>query len=260
MDEGGFGRMKMGTTYSETISHTRHCSNRLFIRWIFLICILSANIVLSVLAFYEQSSSSSGIPGLNLSGVVRLETQTGTGTGFLVSQKYVLTAAHVVKDVNSLVTAIFPDDNKRVNGQVIASGYSDFMNAQNSRNMSEITVSDWALIELDSEQNFDLTMELGDDLPLEVGEDVWLIGYPGGDAQNVSKGILSGKDARELRTDTDADPGYSGGPMVSDSQKLVIGIVVSAPSIDGSAARSVTNAVPIDIVIERCESAGYSLF
>ena len=92
-----------------------------------------------------------------------------------------------------------------------------------------------------------------------MGEDVWAVGYPGGGEHNVSKGVFSGRTEEELRTDAPIDPGYSGGPLISDAQQAVVGILVSIPNIGGQPAQSVHNVVPIETAIQKCKDAGFTL-
>jgi len=239
--------MKIPPTISEAIANRRKIRLSLFYRWLLLLTILLVNIFLAYVLFQQPINP--------YKGVAKIETANGTGTGFLVTENLMLTAAHVVENVGNAVNVLFPDGSE-VSGTVVASGYSDL---QQYGPMGEGTPYDWALIELEQAQDPEKIIPLGETGSLNVGDELYVVGYPGGMEQNVSKGILSGMDENELRTDAPADPGYSGGPVISIDQLAAVGIVVSAPVIEGEAAQSVRNAVPIEIVIENCEQAGYPI-
>ncbi len=191
-------------------------------------------------------------------GVVQIETATGFGSGFLVSETYVLTAAHVVREVGDRVSVVF-DDGRQVDGQVVASGYSEYQNYETGAQtvLEEATQHDWALVLLDASQDFAQALPLGESTIMTIGEQVWAMGYPGGGSSNTSGGVLSGRGEYDLRTDAPIDPGHSGGPLMADNQQAVVGILVSVPRISGQPAQSVHIALAIEQVIAKCDEAGY---
>jgi S1-C subfamily serine protease len=222
--------------------------------------IVALNVVLVALAV-DMPAKREAPPRFVMEGVVKIDAAEGSGSGFLVTEEHVLTAAHVVRGVGTPVAALFPD-GRRVTGEVIASGYPQLRGLVQGRQLGggAATVHDWALVSLSELQDASLILSLGESTILQVGEDeVWAIGYPGGGDHNVSRGIVSGRDSQEIRTDAPIDQGYSGGPLVSVRQKAVVGIIVSVPIIGGDAAHSVRNAVPIEIALDQCTRAGYSI-
>lgn len=192
-------------------------------------------------------------------GVARIETSGGAGSGFLVDTRYLLTAAHVVGAVGTDVRVSFKNGSS-VDGSVVASGYDELQNfvTSNQGVRDGTTPYDWALVELASEQPFDWTLPtVTSSANVPQQSDVLAVGFPGGGEHNISGGILSGRDATELRTDANIDPGHSGGLLYSVDEQAAIGIIVSTPNIGGERARSVHNAIPIELAIQNCRDAGY---
>lgn len=252
--------MKYGVTRGETLYKRRRSSQVLSSYLGFAIGLLVINVALIILAMRTPSKGADP-EGFALAGVVKIQTTSGSGSGFLVAEDLVLTAAHVVEAVGNGVTVIF-ETGAQVPGNVIASGYNELQNFVNADGtISEgATQHDWALVRLSTPQDPALILFLGDSGVMSIGEDeVWAVGYPGGADHNVSAGILSGRDANELRTDAPIDPGHSGGALVSVKQKAVVGILVSVPIIGGTGAQSVHNAVPIETAIDKCQQAGFPI-
>ena len=102
-------------------------------------------------------------------------------------------------------------------------------------------------------------MTIGSTAEAYQGADIFLIGHPGGQDLTVTKGVISRIENEKILTDAEIDPGFSGGPMLlSDisgkvDDGIVIGVVVSAPIY----LNTVREAVPIDVVMQRCASAGH---
>ena len=242
--------MKLPNTPGEVYSKVRIAKKSLTFRWAIWSIVIIANIILAYLLF--KSPPPPPVCGVNLNGIVKVQTSEGIGTGFLVTENYVLTAAHVAGDINTPVSILF-EDGEQIEGNVIASGYLQYQQTVNS---PEATLNDWAVIELSSSRSIDETIPLGDSDILEISEEVCVVGYPGGGPQNTSKGIISGIDDNAIRTDAPADPGYSGGPVISINQAAAVGILVSSPIIEGEVSQSVRNVVPINHVIDVCVESG----
>lgn len=245
--------MKLPNTPGEVRPKAMKAKRSLAFRWTIWSFVLFANIILGYLLF--KNPPPQPVCGINLNGIVKVQTSESVGTGFLVTENYVLTAAHVAGDVSTPVSVLF-EDGTSVEGQVVASGYSQYKLSSDS---PEGIVNDWSVINLASSRNIEEALPLGDSDILEVGEEVCVIGYPGGGPQNTSKGIISGIDEQSLRTDAPADPGYSGGPVISINQAAAIGILVSSPIIEGEVSQSVRNVVPINHVIDVCLESGISI-
>lgn len=252
--------MKLPISVSQAEIRWRKARNRfLLLRFLTVLFFVINFLLLLGMIYLPQSRIT--IEGINLESVVKIETATGgKGSGFVVDLDLVLTAAHIATDVGSSVSVSFVD-GAIVSGRVIASGYREWQTYQiDGQHVGDgATPYDWALIQLDSQVDVSLILPLGDSGLLQIGDEVWAIGYPGGQKHNVSKGIISGRDHQELRTDAPIDAGYSGGPLVPIDQKAAVGVLVSIPRIGAGLAQSVHNAVPIEIVKIACQNAGYPL-
>ncbi len=147
-------------------------------------------------------------------GVIR----GGTGTGFVISGRRILTNAHVVSDAKFL--------------QVQKDGYS-------RRHMAKVEFvahdCDLAIISVATPDFFDSTPPLAfaDAMP-ELNDDVAVIGYPmGGNRISVTRGVVSridystfshsGRDQHlVMQVDAAINPGNSGGPIFYNN--LVAGV------------------------------------
>lgn len=253
--------MSTQLTPSDADHWTRRARGQVRLRWVLWILLLLTVVGLfGYAAVYSPVIDDNGSPeGADFSGVAQVQTGSSTGSAFLVDTRYALTAAHVAGDTESSVNLIFKD-GAQVKGTVVASGYDKLQQYMTDENtVSEgATPHDWALIELNSQLPFEKTIPvMGSITSVNTQSEVFAVGYPGGGEHNVSSGILSGKDESELRTDAETDPGHSGGLLYSVEQKLALGIIVSTPKIEGQRATSVNNAVPVDLVIQKCQEEGY---
>lgn len=167
---------------------------------------------------YEQNSDSvvtvhtvSTGPPQNPSQV-----QQGLGSGVLISEDELLTAAHVVDGAQRIVVRF--KDGFQSKASVVAS----------------IAASDIALLKLDTLHPSPTIAKLADSDNTRVGSPVFVIGAPFGISQTLSVGHLSGRMQRGemaggapiefLQTDTAINTGNSGGPMFNVDGE-VIGIV-----------------------------------
>jgi serine protease Do len=167
------------------------------------------------------------------------ESQTGAGTGIIVSADgLILTNKHVVKGGDSF-TIVTSDNKEFKNAKVVATD----------------PANDIAFMKVEASG---LTpAELGDSDKVEVGQSVVAIGNALGQFQNtVTTGVISGKSrpitasggdgsAERLtnlfQTDAAINPGNSGGPLV-DIEGRVIGINTA---VAGS-AENIGFAIPIN--------------
>lgn len=144
---------------------------------------------------------------------------SGTGTGFLIGKKRLLTNAHVVAD-STFIEVQPHGDARKIPARVVYIGYD----------------CDLAVLELTDNAIFEgvTPLELGDKLP-ELGDEVYAIGYPvGGTMLSLTRGVvsrvdyavyaLSGADQHlVMQIDAAINPGNSGGPVVSGDR--VVGVV-----------------------------------
>ena len=147
------------------------------------------------------------------SGLVYIETSTGSGSGFIIdTDGLVVTNAHVVERFESVDVALA--DGSQYRGSVLG--------------LDEI--ADLALVRLQSSDQFEV-MRLGNSDDTQVGDDVIALGFPLlyelGSSPTVTRGIISSKrvanGVEELQTDAAINPGNSGGPFV-DRHGRVIGV------------------------------------
>lgn len=146
--------------------------------------------------------------------VVKIETATGLGSGFVVKNdngSIILTNAHVVKGNGGTLTVKDVRGNV-VDAQLLAVGEG------------EADSSDLALIKTDVEIGTPLKL----DDEVETASTVYAIGSPLGQEWSISQGIISRFVTSEglIQTDIAINPGNSGGPVL-DKRGCVVGVVVS---------------------------------
>ena len=171
------------------------------------------------------------------SGVLQISNNscdsTGTGTGFLLSDRLLATAAHVVEGAESITVAV---DDTEMRANII--GFD--------------RAADLAVLQLVSAVDGHV-FTLAEEIPPRGSETI-SIGFPGvGEGnQTVTTGVISAVGPRAesvvdlIQTDTALNPGNSGGPMLNTFGE-VIGVVqfkwIEA-SVDGAAfGATITDAV-----------------
>ena len=149
----------------------------------------------------------------------------GLGSGVLISNDKVLTAAHVVQTADAALVE-FPDGQDSI-ARVIASDVR----------------ADVALLQLQRPPKNISPVALGDSDKVEVGDQIFVIGAPYGISQTLTAGHVSGrrrldKDGETqpylefLQTDAAINGGNSGSPMF-DMNGQVVGIVSTIMSQSG---------------------------
>ncbi len=144
------------------------------------------------------------------------KASNGVGSGVLIEEDQILTAAHVV-DGTHAIHVLF-NDGERIKADVVAS----------------LASSDIALVKLQRSHPSPTVATLADSDKTRIGSSVFIIGSPFGITQTLSVGHLSGRMDRGLlaggtpieflQTDTAINTGNSGGPMFNTAGE-VIGIV-----------------------------------
>ena len=158
-----------------------------------------------------EKSSIQQIVSKTIPGVVKIETGTGIGTGFVISNTgLILTNRHVVSGKKNVRVNLY--DGSKYNARVL----------------KKDRMADIAVLKID---NFKSTMN-----PLSlcyaqypnVGEDVIAIGNPLSLNFTVTRGIVSGMRQTEnqslIQTDAPINPGNSGGPLLNQYGE-VVGII-----------------------------------
>ncbi|WP_096085154.1 S1C family serine protease [Agaribacterium haliotis] len=143
-------------------------------------------------------------------------SSSSLGSGVLVGNGHILTAAHVVHAEDKLEVKL--TDGRSFKAQTISS----------------IAPADLAIIRLlDAPDNLQVA-KIGDSDKAQIGEEIMIIGAPYGVSQSLSIGHISGRRQQQgpahvfelefLQTDAAINKGNSGGPMFN-SRGEVIGIV-----------------------------------
>ena len=163
----------------------------------------------------NETLSTSDLFELTRSGIARLEVSTcdggGIGTGFMISEKQMVTVAHVVEGAEEILAII--DDEVAI-ASIIAIDLE----------------RDLALLETDIPFG-DYYFTLGD-FDYRTGDEVSVIGFPRGLDITLTKGTISNNNVKIpefplltfVQIDAAANPGNSGGPVLN-SKGEVIGIL-----------------------------------
>jgi serine protease Do len=175
----------------------------------------------AVVAIYTQENNIVTSPN-NVSQTI---TSSGLGSGFMVSNKLVVTAAHVVKVPDTLVVQF--SDGETIPAKVITSYDS----------------ADIALLGLSRPKTNATIVKFGDSNEMKIGQRVFIIGVLLGVGFSLSSGYISGFKKQYLgknpftntdfiQTDAAINQGNSGGPMFNLNGE-VIGIVSHITSNSG---------------------------
>lgn len=151
------------------------------------------------------------VVGRVMPAVVRVETSSGTGSGFYVRTDTVLTNVHVVRE-DAYVTL------RQLDGTSVQ-----------ARVDSRSPAFDIAVLKVTTPSVSQVVIPLGSARTLRAGQEVMAIGSALGMLQNsVTRGIVSGvresRGATLVQTDTAANPGNSGGPLL-DRSGTAVGII-----------------------------------
>ena len=166
-------------------------------------------------------------------GVVRIVTDLGSGSGFVVgADGLILTNNHVISDASEIT--VYLEDGSSYEGTV----------------QGRDLVRDLALVKIETtELPF---LELGNLSQLPLASDVLVLGYPLGETDlSVTRGIVSavksdaGTNIAWVQTDAAVNPGNSGGPLLN-LQGQVIGVV--ATKFVGLAIEGVSFAISSNTV------------
>jgi putative serine protease PepD len=174
--------------------------------------------------------------------VAYVQTQKGSGSGFLVSKNgQIVTNQHVV-DGASRVTVRFGEHGRALPARVVGEDATD--------DLAVLDVADSAVANIKP-------LTLGSSSSLRVGQSAIAIGSPFGLSGTLTSGVVSALDrdiqspngrtiAGVVQTDAAINPGNSGGPLL-DASGQVIGINSQIATESGSNS-GVGFAIPVDTV------------
>ncbi|WP_137792034.1 stalk domain-containing protein [Bacillus sp. E(2018)] len=167
----------------------------------------------------SRDLSISEIVRMNDSKVVKIETNTGQGSGVFVGEGLILTNAHVVDEMTEAAVYLNKNTMELVEGIV---AYDEAV--------------DLALLKLSRPVNIN-PVSIGASSKLEKGEKVVAIGSPLGFQNTVSDGIVSNlyelDGVRVIQNTASTDHGSSGGGLFNMQGELV---GITSSGIDGSNA------------------------
>lgn len=153
-----------------------------------------------------------------LAATVGIEAADGVGTGFLTEDDQVITAAHVVADVE---TVTITWDDTRMPGEVVRRD----------------DILDLALIDAKLPPGH-ATLDL--DVSPELGEDVTVIAVDPFDGPVLTRGIVSSlphdSGVELIQVDAAVNPGTSGGPILGEDGR-VLGLVITKDPTRDDAGR-----------------------
>lgn len=159
---------------------------------------------------------------------------SGVGSAFLVGDRLVMTAAHVVTEAASVVVV---QDGDVVHPAVV---------------LGTDEANDIALLEISGDvsgHRFDLA-----EAPSAPGEDIAVIGHPLGDPLTITSGTASRVDEDlwpDFQMDVSVNPGNSGGPVIRNDGAVVGMTVARRPDAEGMAY-----AVRVELLAERLADPG----
>ncbi|MCG0238646.1 MAG: trypsin-like peptidase domain-containing protein [Firmicutes bacterium] len=149
-------------------------------------------------------------------GVVRIDSDDGNGTGFVVDalRGHILTNYHVVKGQKTVEVLV--DDRIRLQGRVLGTDPS----------------TDLALVAVDPKAAPLVALPLGDSDRVRPGDLAIAIGYPLGTGKSITAGIISGVGRTGqaptgrgllnlIQTDAAINPGNSGGPLLNAAGEVI---------------------------------------
>ena len=144
---------------------------------------------------------------IETTGVFQIFTGSGTGTGFLIDDRSLLTNCHVVEPYRRVAVEL--RDKQRVSAKV--------------RRLNPFR--DLAVIEVEEPLEHDV-LPLSPEGQLRAKQPVSILGYPVGLPLSLTEGVVS--HPRQLldgqyflQTDAAINPGNSGGPILDDGQQVV---------------------------------------
>ena len=140
-------------------------------------------------------------------GVFQIFTGGGTGTGFLLNDRQLLTNCHVVAPYRKV--AVEKRDKKRIVGTV--------RRLHPKRDLAIVDLAEPLAGEI---------LALAQDDNLQAKQALQIIGYPVGLPLSITEGVISNPrqqlgDQHFVQTDAAINPGNSGGPILDDKKQVI---------------------------------------
>lgn len=190
----------------------------------------------------SSTSAASEQPAPKPAGIDSGLQQISNGSGFIISDRLVITNRHVVEDLPLGGQVMLRNETCFAGGVVV-----DVIG------ISEDEEVDLALLELPSPQAEAKPLPLRPTQPRE-GEEIAVLGYPMtdvfGETLNSSRGVVSSisKNGKTIVHDATANPGNSGGPCL-DGCGNVLGVLYAGATGKGAGRYfAVTSAATIEFV------------
>jgi len=177
--------------------------------------------------------------------VALVRTNEGTGTAFLVSSSKLLTARHVVENLEIGTTVSL--EFKRTEPEITTTARLLWKDTTPyEANSMDYFLTDAAVLELENPADVEgiTALDLGDSDNVVADAEVILIGYPGADF-SFTRGTINNETFNDLnlfKLDATADPGNSGGPCILADDNTVIGILVGKKTLL-SAGQNISNKI-----------------
>lgn len=189
----------------------------------------------SAIAPSSQALTVEQLAGRAIPAVVGIQTEDGSGTGFLINDNgLIVTNQHVVGSAFAVKVKLY--DGSKQTGRVLKRDGS----------------TDVALVKLDRVPDGVSGLPLCSSNTAKVGESVVAIGHPLALTNTVTQGIISGfrtvSSRNLIQTDTAINPGNSGGPLLN-RWGAVVGIVTEKMASRG--IEGLGFALPIGDALER---------
>jgi Tol biopolymer transport system component len=214
---------------------TTNTSTDLFPRWVppkkGIDVTEASSIIPNVSTIKEMTTRA--VTAQALGAVVRIETDLGSGSGFITDPSgLIMTNNHVISDAEEIT--VYLEDGTSYTGTVEA------------RDL----VRDLAIVKIKATKL--PYLEIGDLSEVGLGQQVLVLGYPlGVENVTITSGLVStidfdiGRNITWVQTDSAINPGNSGGPML-DLQGKVIGVV--SAKLVGTAVEGIGFAISANTV------------
>jgi len=220
-----------------------------------LILIISVSLMHTVFKNYTAPENSQSI----LAPVALILTEDGSGTGFLSGPTTIITARHVVDniEVGDEVTVSFEKAKPKIDclAKLVWKDSSTPYNPEH----------DFAVLKIINSTIPDNmpVFDLGSAYNVSEGNKIKAIGYPGG-LFSITEGSLSNtqvdyndEEYELLQLDCNIYPGNSGGPIILSETNEVIGIAIFGFTDD---FKGMNYAAYIDYIIDQLDGTEIDLF